>query len=148
MSEDKQQSLYLAVGGKVTLEKVHKLFYDMVYQHPWIGQYFQGIPQTTIEAQQTDFMTSAMGGPEVYQGKFPNPAHRHMNITDELFEVRQTLLKKALEEAQIPPEYATKWLKIDAAFRRGIVKESLAECEKRYATDHILDFPNPIKKVA
>ena len=26
----------------------------------------------------------------------------------------------------------------------GLVKESLADCEKRYATDHILNFHNPV----
>lgn len=124
MSEKQQQTLYQALGGKPTLETVHRVFYDKFYKHPWIGQYFTGTPQNIIEVQQTDFMTSAMGGPEVYQGKFPNPAHRHMNITEELFELRQALLKKSLEEAHIPNELAIKWLKIDGAFRKGLVKES------------------------
>lgn len=148
MSAGKKQSLYLSIGGKPTLERVHKIFYDFIYQHPWIGQYFQCIPQDTIEAQQTDFMMAAMGGPQVFQGKLPIPAHKHMNITDELFDLRQSLLKQALDEVVVSSELATKWLKIDAAFRMGIVKESLADCEKRYATDNILNFPNPIKKVA
>ena len=144
MSTDKPQSLYQALGGKPTLEKVHKLFYDKIYTHPWIKQYFEGTPQHIIESQQTDFMTTSMGGPEVYQGKFPNPAHKHMNITEELFDLRQALLKKSLEEANVPKELAIKWLKIDGAFRKGLVKESLADCEKRYATDHILNFHNPV----
>lgn len=148
MTDEKQLSLFEQIGGKLTLEKVHKIFYDLIYQHPWIGQYFQAVPQDIIEAQQTDFMTAAMGGPQEYQGKFPNPAHKHMHITGELFDLRQSLLKKAIEEAGVPAEPALKWLKIDAAFRKGIVKDSLSECEKRYATDEILDFPNPLRSVA
>ncbi|MCX5724671.1 MAG: group 1 truncated hemoglobin [Nitrospirae bacterium] len=144
MCAEKQQTLYHDLGGKPTLARVHKIFYDKIYKHPWIGQYFHGISQTVIEDQQTDFMTAAMGGPEIYQGKPPNPAHRHMNITEELFGLRQALLKKSLEEANIPGELAAKWLKIDGAFRKGLVKESLAACEKRFTTDHVLDFQNPM----
>ncbi|TKB33531.1 MAG: group 1 truncated hemoglobin [Nitrospira sp.] len=144
MSTDKPQSLYQAVGGKPTLEKVHKIFYDKIYTHPWIKQYFEDTPQHIIESQQTDFMTTSMGGPEHYFGKFPNPAHKHMNITEELFDLRQAMLKNSLEEANVPRELAIKWLKIDGAFRKGLVKETLADCEKRFATDQILNFPNPL----
>lgn len=144
MSEEKHPNLYHAVGGKPTLEKVHKIFYDMLYAHPWLGQYFKGTPQNIIEAQQTDFMTSAMGGHEVYSGKSPGHAHRHMYITEEMFSLRQSVLKQALEKANVPNEFATKWLRIDGAFRSGLVKKSFAECEKRYATDQILNFKNPV----
>lgn len=143
MSEEKEQSLYQALGGRPTLEKVHKIFYDILYAHPWLGQYFTGLQQHFIEAQQTDFMTSAMGGPEVYCGKFPPQAHKHMYITDELFSLRQSLLKQSLKKANVPDELAEKWLKIDGAFRGRLVKKSLADCEKRHLADHILNFPNP-----
>lgn len=146
MSEEKHPNLYHALGGKPTLEKVHKIFYDILYARPWLGQYVHDMPQNVIEAQQTDFMTAAMGGPEVYSGKFPGPAHRHMYITEEMFGLRQTLLKQALEKAQIPDELAEKWLNINASFRSGLVKESLTACEKRYATDRILNFQNPLAR--
>ena len=28
------------VGGKPVLEKVHKHFYDELYKHPWLKNYF------------------------------------------------------------------------------------------------------------
>lgn len=146
MNAGKEPTLYHALGGKPTLEKVHKIFYDLLYAHPWLKQYFAGMPQSTIEGQQTDFMTSAMGGPEIYSGKAPNHAHKHMYITDEMFSLRQALLEYALEKANIPDELAAKWLKIDGAFRNGLVKKSLADCEKRYATEPILNFQNPLTR--
>jgi len=53
------------VGGRAVLEKVHKLFYDKLYEHPWLKKFFLHIEQKLIENQQTDFMVSNMGG-----GKF------------------------------------------------------------------------------
>ena len=149
MSDDTtKESLFVAIGGKATLEKVHKIFYDKIYEHPWISKFFEGIDQTMIENQQTDFMSMAMGGPQVYAGKFPIPAHKHMNISDELFELRSEMLKASIKEAGVPEALAEKWLKIDSSFKKGIVKKNYQECEKRFNTDEILDFPDPRKKTA
>lgn len=144
----KVTTLYERLGGAPTFQKVHKIFYDKVYKHPWIGLYFKEIKQELIENQQTDFMADAMGGPQNYSGKFPIPAHRHMYITEELFTLRTQLLTESLAEAGVPKDLAEQWLLIDGAFKRRLVKNSPAECEKRYATDEILNFPNPYKRAA
>ena len=52
-------------------------------------------------------------------------AHRHMYITEELFELRSQLLRESLEDAGISPDLAKRWLKIDSAFKRQVVKESI-----------------------
>jgi hemoglobin len=63
------QSLFDAVGGLPTLKKVHKIFYDKVYAHPWIGQLFIGQNQRAIENRQTSFMAEKIGGPVEYLAK-------------------------------------------------------------------------------
>ena len=136
-------TLFAQIGDYDTVKRVHKIFYDKIYADPWMSQFFQGVDQTHIENQQSDFMVSAMGGPENYSGAFPIPAHQHMNITDELFQYRHTLLKESLTEAKVPTELAEKWLKIDGAFRTGIVKKSVFDCKGRYNTDPILNFQKP-----
>ena len=138
-----ERSLFDKIGGFEILKKVHKIFYDKIYADEWLGQFFKEIKQETIENQQTDFMAQAMGGPQKYSGAFPIPAHKHMNISAELFEYRHQLLKASLLEAGLADENIEAWLKIDGAFRRGIVKASLSECEPRFKTDDILDFPKP-----
>lgn len=142
MSSDKRP-LYDELGGRPTLERVHKIFYDKIYADVWIGQFFKHVSQDIIERQQTDFMAQAMGGPDEYCGAFPIPAHKHMNIPEDLFEHRHALLKASLDEAMVPTNLAQQWLRIDAAFRNGLVKQSLADCKPRFPTDTILDFPNP-----
>lgn len=128
------------LGGKEILQKVAKSFYDKVYEHPWIGKFFQHIEQEIIESQQVDFMTSALGGPKVYCGRLPIPTHKNMLISPELFELRHKLLLEALHEAKASDDLIVKWTKIDAAFKDGIVKSNISECEKRFFTDDILDF--------
>lgn len=136
------------LGGKPVLEKVHKIFYDKMYAHPWMGKFFADISQQVIENQQTDFMVQNFGGPSNYVGKLPIPAHKHMYITEEMFMVRQKMLEESLIEAGVSPEHRAKWLKIDGAFRPGIVKNKVEDCEKRFFTDEILIIENPEKKRA
>lgn len=143
-----ESTIFDLIGGRPTLEKVHKIFYDKIYAHPWIGQYFKEIQQDIIEIQQSDFMSQAMGGPAIYCGKLPIPAHKHMFISDELFEIRTQLLKESLNEAKVDENGQVAWLKIDQAFKKGICKQFKSDCTLRFNTDEIIDFPNPEKKTA
>jgi len=122
----KKQSLFDEIGGLPMLQEVHCRFYDKVYEHDWLGKFFAGHARQSIENRQTRFMAEKMGGPVEYYGKKPLLAHRHMYITEELFNVRQTLLRAALIEAGIPEQQRRRWLKIDNAFRSVIVKPSIA----------------------
>ncbi|MGA7750050.1 MAG: group 1 truncated hemoglobin [Gallionella sp.] len=118
-------TLFDAVGGLTALQKAHKIFYDKVYAHPWIGQYFIGHSQEAIENRQTSFMAEKMGGPIEYMGKDIEMAHEAMYITDELFDLRKKLLEESLREAGLEEVLRERWLKIDSAFMKKIVKGSL-----------------------
>lgn len=119
-------SLFDAVGGLPVLQRVHKIFYDKVYAHGWLKQFFAGHSQQAIEDRQTAFMAEKMGGPVEYWGKDMKTAHEAMYITPELFEVRHALLEAALCEAGIADELRRRWLRIDHAFAGQIVKGPLA----------------------
>ncbi len=140
MADDK---LFDAIGGRPTLEKVHKVFYDKLYEHPWLKEFFQHVPQETIENQQTDFMVSNMGGGKIYSGALPKNGHRHMFITEELFDLRSKILKESILKCGVPEDLAERWVRIDYAFKHSLVKKDVGECEKRFFTDDILDFPKP-----
>lgn len=140
-----KQSLFSEVGGSDTLEKVHKIFYDKVYSHPWLEKFFDGHDQEAIEKRQTSFMAEKMGGPATYMGKSPKMAHRNMYITKELYDLRQELLKQSLEEAGIPKHLAQRWLKIDYAFNRQICKDSIEDFYKttwKYEKRKIIPKPH------
>lgn len=138
-----KDSLFSKLGGRQTLERVHKVFYDKIYEHPWLKHFFSNVDQKLIENQQTDFMTSNMGGGQIYSGAFPKNAHKHMYITEELFDVRKKLLSDSLAECGVMPDLAESWLKIDNAFRWSLIKSDSSQCVKRFFTDEILIVPKP-----
>ena len=141
MEEDK--TILENLGGRPILERVHKVFYDKLYEHPWLKLFFSDIDQKTIEDQQTDFMVSNMGGGKIYSGALPKNAHKHMFIDHEMFDLRQDLLQASLDECKVPSALAERWMRIDGAFRKSIVKEDPSQCEKRFFTDAIKNFPKP-----
>lgn len=119
-------SLYDAIGGLPTLQRVHKLFYDKVYAHDWLGQFFAGHSQQAIEDRQTSFMAEKMGGPDPYLGKEIRMVHEAMYIDRELFELRHELLDASIREAGVPDDLRERWLRIDGAFMQKIIKPSVA----------------------
>ncbi|ALO34959.1 hypothetical protein CMT41_09700 [Colwellia sp. MT41] len=131
------------IGGRSSLVAINKVFYDKVYQHPWLKQYFLHISQQHIEDQQVDFMQKVLGGENNYIGKAPPIAHRHIFIPDELFDIRKQLLLDSFSETNTHPELMNKWLTLDESFRRILVKKSAAECMPRFNSDAILNFDKP-----
>jgi hemoglobin len=138
-------TLFDEIGGVETLKRVNKVFYDKVYAHPWLGQYFKQMPQEDIEKQQTDFIAQSIGGPDRYRGKSVINAHAHMFITEELFQTRESLLQAAFQEAGAPAALIEKWNKIDQAFKTALISNSATECRPRFPGDPILNFSNPEK---
>jgi truncated hemoglobin YjbI len=135
------KKLFERLGGRPTLDRVHKIFYEKLYQHSWIGKYFAGIDQTHISGQQSDFMGMLFGGPKIFQGRMPIDAHVHMMITEELFAVRHQLLREALVESKIPDPEFSEWLAVDAAFKKVLIKKSVDDCQKRFNSDEIVNHP-------
>ncbi len=138
-----ETTLFSQIGGRAVLQKVHKIFYDKVYAHPWLILYFKDIKQEDIERQSTDFMTSNMGGGKIYSGQLPVNAHKHLFIPKELFEIRHGLLQDSIREGGLSQDMMERWLRIDRAFEKSTVKLDPSQCQKRFFTDEILNFPKP-----
>lgn len=138
-----KSELFEQMGGRPALVKVTKIFYDKVYLHPWLKSYFENIPQDFIEEQQVDFMQMVLGGENIYVGKAPPRAHKHMFIPEELFDIRQQLLAESFQEAQTSPEMVDKWLALDESFKKLLINKSPDECEQRFRSEPILNFPKP-----
>lgn len=126
---------------KEQIARANKAFYQRVFDDPWLGQLFQGVPRAHLESQQTDFMLGALGGPKKYHGRTPDVAHPHIFVTEEVWQAREKYLRAAFKETGFPDELAQRWLKIDEAFKRHIVKPSIDACTKRYTQDEILSVP-------
>jgi hemoglobin len=116
-----------ARGGRESLEKVCKVFYDKVYAHPWLKLYFEKIPQEHIERQQVNFMQKVLGGFDRYSGKTPPAAHKHMFITEELFQVRQQLLRDSFNES----------------FKPQLVRQDMSQCKPRFEAEGVVAYSKP-----
>jgi hemoglobin len=144
IATDKKQSLFDLLGGLPTLEHVHKRFYDKVYAHPWIGQFFVDHDQAAIELRQTQFMAEKFGADIRYPGKELQLAHRRMYIPEELLELRRSLLREALEEEHVPGPLISRWLKIDHAFWKDVRNDSYAsfsEIDLKYERSLVVPKP-------
>lgn len=73
----------------------------------------------------------------------PHHAHAHIFVTDELFLVRNNLLRDSLIEAEVPEKEREEWLALDRAFKRAIVKQSPDQCMRRYVDEDVVVIPNP-----
>jgi truncated hemoglobin YjbI len=138
-----KQALFESYGGRAILEKVSKVFYDKIYEDAWLKGFFQHVPQEYIEAQQVDFMQTALGGENVFAGKTPPHAHKHIYITDDVYRAREKLLLDSLKECFASVSLIARWIEIEDAFYGRVVKSSIDECEVRYPGEGILDFPKP-----
>ena len=127
---------------------INETFYDAIFDDPWLGQVFDGVPEEHIKNQQTDFIVGAFGGDNVYVGRSPRDAHPHIMIETDMWELRELYLIKAFEKNNAPDWLQEKWLKIDEAFKKNIIKFSVTECSGRYPNEPIIDIPNPFKKIA
>ncbi len=141
--DHRKTQIFEQMGGRAQIDKVTKCFYDKVYEHEWLSKYFVHVPREHIENQQSSFMQGALGGPNRYSGRMITTVHPHMNINEELFDIRERLLKEALEECHTSQEMSDKWLHIDEKFRKNIVKKNLDECEPRFQGDKLIDIPKP-----
>ncbi len=117
-----------AIGGEQMITRVHQRFYDVIFEHPWLGQFFSGKPKVTLIIKQTQFMLAAFNGPNNYLGDTPAFIHMHMYITDEMSDLRSQILKDAILAEGLSESMAEHWLAVDNAFRASIVKKSVNEC--------------------
>ena len=136
-------TLFDDLGGMDAIARVHRIFYDKLLSHPWLKDFFKGVPRPHLESQQTEFMAGLFGGPKIYGGRPPASAHVHMFITEEVFFTRHILLEEALDEARVRPELKDRWLEHDMGMQKALVKKDISECEGRYKMEPFIVVEKP-----
>ncbi|MGR8941901.1 MAG: group I truncated hemoglobin, partial [Gammaproteobacteria bacterium] len=116
------------IGGEDAVHRVHARFYEVMFNHPWLGQFFFGKSEEVLIMKQTQFMVAAFNGPNNYTGDTPAFVHMHMFITDEMADLREQILRKAILDEGLSASIADRWLKVDQSFRSAIVKKTIDEC--------------------
>ena len=130
------------------ITKITTRFYEIAYQDAWLGEVFKVVPQEFITSQQIDFMVGLFGGPKRYSGRHAKDAHPHIFVTEEMWQQRENILKRAMQEVAAPADITEKWLKIDEAFKKSIIMKDPSECKPRFPNDDLIIVPNPCRKAA
>lgn len=116
------------IGGVEAINRIHVKFYDILFEEPWLGQFFAGKSPKAQVLKQTQFMVMAFGGQMEFKGETPAISHMHMFITDEMIDLRERILRKCILEEGISEELCDKWMEIDHFYGSFLVKRSKEEC--------------------
>lgn len=116
------------IGGIEAIRRVHVKFYDILFDEPWIGQFFAGKDPKSLVLKQTQFMAMCFGAKNDYKGETPAVAHMHMLITEEMIALREKILRKCILEEGINEELCDKWVEVDHFYGSFIIKNSKEEC--------------------
>lgn len=116
------------LGGIEAITRVHKKFYDDIFEEPWLGQFFAGKDRGALVNRQTQFMVVCFGGYSEYGGETPALAHMHMYLTKEMILLREKFLREAILSEGIKEELCNKWIEVDHFFGEGLIKNSVDEC--------------------
>lgn len=115
---------YAEIGGDETLRRVLDAFYERAFADPVLAPLFGRHDKATLKGKQFGFMrlrfTGERGG---YMGQRPRNAHHWMVISDQDFDRREALMAETLRTEGLSPEQIQKWIAVEEAFRRQIVKD-------------------------
>lgn len=95
------ENLFEKYGGLATFHQITTIFYRKVLDTPSLGPFFKDINLDTLIKHQTNLISSALGGPNLYTGRDLQCAHRHLAISQEHFEEVLLILEETLEQMEV-----------------------------------------------
>lgn len=114
-------SLYEKYGGHDGIRPVVDLFYKLILADPDVGTFFA---ESNIEMQvhhQTNFLSSLLGGPNLYEGRKMRELHAGMKITEKEFGKVVNHLEEALTQSGVIKEDVESILKVVGTVKADIL---------------------------
>lgn len=108
-------------NGK-TLNLILHDFYTIVYDDPKLAPFFTKITKQRSIEKSYLFLRQVITGEKVYIGDRPRNAHHWMVITNEIFDYREAIMKRCLQEHGLPEHIINRLIDINESFRKDIVK--------------------------
>jgi len=97
-------TLFELYGGFATFSAVVNSFYQKVLDSDELAPYFDNVNMERLMSHQTNFIATALGGPDNYEGRDLKQVHARYNITVPHFQEVGELLSESLEEAGVKDE--------------------------------------------
>ncbi|MBS2965272.1 group 1 truncated hemoglobin [Actinocrinis puniceicyclus] len=79
-------TLYDSIGGETSVRVAVDDFYERLLGDPALAPFFSGVDLRKLKTHQRAFLTAALGGAELYQGRDMGAAHAGLAIADEDFD--------------------------------------------------------------
>ena len=98
IDKEPKKSLYERVGGEPAIDAAVDLFYKKVLADERINSFFKKTNMVHQAKQQKAFLTTALGGPNVYTGRPMDAAHRKLVEKEGLSDVHFNAVAENLEK--------------------------------------------------
>ncbi|MCM3922943.1 group 1 truncated hemoglobin [Frankia sp. AiPs1] len=117
-------SIYQDIGGAKAVKAAVDEFYVRVLADPDLVRFFEGRDLPSLKATQREFIGSALGGPEIYQGGEMTQVHASLGIGAAQFDGVVGHLLAAFASVGAPAEAAGPIAAVLGPLRSDIVTAS------------------------
>lgn len=118
MSDD---GLLERLGGEEGIRQLVHDMYERVFEDPELAHFFKDVDAQRLKRMQTEFITSALGGPVNYSGAELQAIHAGRGITEKHFASFVGHLADAMEARQVDPHDVDNMLGQMALYQNRIV---------------------------
>jgi hemoglobin len=94
-----------AIGGSAAVAAAVDVLYDRLLADQQLAHYFEGVDVRALATHMRAFLTAALGGPELYQGRDMGAAHARLGITSADWDATVGHVVASLESLNVPVEY-------------------------------------------
>ena len=114
-------NLYDKYGGFETFSTVVSNFYQKILDSEELAPYFDNVNMERLMSHQTNFISTALGGPDNYTGIDLKRVHAPYKITIPHFQEVAELLEESLDEANVEQKDITTIITLIASLMDRIV---------------------------
>jgi hemoglobin len=114
-------SIYDSIGGASAVQVAVDDFYSRLLADPQLAPFFADTDLQRLRAHQRAFLTAALGGAQIYQGRDMAAAHARLAIEDRDFDAVVTHLVATLTGLGVPDETISQIGGLLAPLRSDIV---------------------------
>jgi hemoglobin len=98
-------TVYDAIGGSAAVAAAVDVLYARLLADPQLAHYFDGVDVRGLASHMRAFLTAALGGPELYQGRDMGAAHAKLAITSDAWDATVGHVVASLESLNVAPEH-------------------------------------------
>jgi hemoglobin len=97
-------SIFDAIGGAPAVDAATDLLYTRLLADPIVRRHFVDVDLRGLKTHMRAFLAAALGGAALYQGRAMGPAHAHLGITAQDWDVTVGHLVATLQTLGVPDD--------------------------------------------